>query len=308
LTTPSASQSISQNNSQSSLLSEDMYPISYIPESQSAHTLSLEEFAALIVDDFPPLIENPSESDLEVQKDMYAAPHQTFSTFSNYPSLIRSAYSPSITPSFNQYENASISSISSISCASVPHESVSETYKQESETDTVSSENHNSDSQIDWKAEVASCDSLYETAKSHEKNNNIQMAAFFFKETLKKSQWIWGDDHPKTLADKHNLAWIYSRVPESAEKSWPIMVDVLQRKIRLWGPDDPRTLRTKFNMACVYWQCGYQETAIDWHREIWEKRKLALGDDHDDTKLSLKWLQSICPQSLADNGQSIASV
>lgn len=171
-----------------------------------------------------------------------------------------------------------------------------------------SSENRVPESEVDWNAEVAMCDMYYDFAKMHEKEGNIHIAALFFEETLKKSQWIWGDDHHKTLADKHNLAWICRRIPERAKKGWELMGDVLKRKTRIWGVDHPRTLRTKFNMACVYWHCGHRETALDWHRDIWEKRRLALGEDHDDTKLSLRWLQHMCPPHIpAESEQAISS-
>jgi hypothetical protein len=278
-----------------------MYAASYIPESQTSDTLS--DYIAFIspLTDYPPPSENASALGLEARKDMdgasYILKSQTSYTLSDNLALTSMANSPSIASSPNQHENAP-----------APDVPGPEFRAQELGNDTVSSsENHDSDSKVNWDAEVTLCDICYETAKKHEKDGNIEMAIFFFEETLKMSRWIWGDDHQKTLADKHNLAWIYRRIPLYAERSWEIMVDVLQRKIRIWGHDDPRTLRTKFNMACVYLQCGYRDIALDWHRGIWEKRKLALGDDHDDTKLSLKWLQYMCPRSSAESIQSISS-
>jgi hypothetical protein len=205
---------------------------------------------------------------------------------------------PPPTFSSNQYDNASALS-----------EPAFEVCTQASAADIISSsENSTAESEIDWTVEIATWDTCYDIAKMHEKEGNLWMAAWFFEETVKKSQWIWGDDHHQTLADKHNLAWIYRRIPELAQKGWELMEDVLERKIRIWGADHPRTLRTKFNMACVYWHCGHREIALDWHMWTWEKRRAALGDEHDDTKLSLKWLRYMCPtQALMEDGQTISS-
>jgi hypothetical protein len=172
------------------------------------------------------------------------------------------------------------------------HASIFDIIAQESTSDTVSSpEDIDIEPKVDWDLEVALCDLYYETARMYERRGDIQTSAWYYLETLKRSQWIWGDDHPKTLADKHNLGWIYARIPELMDVGWQLMVDVLQRKMRIWGVNHPRTLKTMFNMACISWYCGHGQVALDWHRGILEKRRLALGDQHDDTKLSIRWLQ-----------------
>ncbi|MFG2676880.1 tetratricopeptide repeat protein, partial [Streptomyces sp. NPDC048445] len=110
-------------------------------------------------------------------------------------------------------------------------------------------------------------------------------AIYAFERALATRERVLGDDHPDTLASRHNLASAY-RVAGDTGRAIPLHERTLQDRERVLGDDHPDTLASRHNLAHAYRAAGNIGRAIPLYERTLQDCERALGDDHPHTLTS----------------------
>ena len=112
-----------------------------------------------------------------------------------------------------------------------------------------------------------------------------------FKQVMKISKRVLGEEHPDTLIRIVNLASTYrnqGRWKEAEE----LFVQVMKISKRVLGEEHPDTLTSIANLASTYWDQGRWKEAEELEMQVMEISKRVLGEEHPDMLTSMANLAS----------------
>jgi non-specific serine/threonine protein kinase/serine/threonine-protein kinase len=121
---------------------------------------------------------------------------------------------------------------------------------------------------------------------------DMDKATGLLEEALSLRRELFGEDHPDTLATKHELGFLYwAKGP--VEKSEPLLADVVEARTRSLGEDHPDTLHASVDLSGTYLRLGRLEDAERLLRRVLGIRSRTLGEDHPETLNSMSDLAEI---------------
>ena len=113
-----------------------------------------------------------------------------------------------------------------------------------------------------------------------------------FKQVMKISKRVLGQEHPDTLTSIVNLASTYrnqGRWKEAEE----LFEQVIEISKRVLGEEHPSTLISIANLASIYLDQGRSREAEELNMQVMEMKKRVLGEEHPSTLASIANLASI---------------
>ncbi|WP_158588149.1 tetratricopeptide repeat protein [Actinomadura logoneensis] len=132
---------------------------------------------------------------------------------------------------------------------------------------------------------------------------DLTRALGYFERALNANQRLHGDDHPKTLIARNNLAGGY-RTAGDLGNAIPLFERSLTDHKRIMGDDHPDTLNTQYKLAVTYESAGDLSRAIPLLERTLSDHKRVLGDDHPDT-LNTRDSLAFTYQEAGDPGRAI---
>ncbi|MET8148727.1 tetratricopeptide repeat protein [Actinoplanes sp. NPDC049668] len=106
-----------------------------------------------------------------------------------------------------------------------------------------------------------------------------------FEKVLADTRRVLSEDHPDTLASRHNLAFAYKaagRLREAIDEYEKMLAD----RRRVQGADHPDTLLARNNLAAAYRAVGRVGEAIDEYETVLVDLRRVQGADHPDTLMA----------------------
>ncbi|MFF3617517.1 FxSxx-COOH system tetratricopeptide repeat protein [Streptomyces sp. NPDC002580] len=107
-------------------------------------------------------------------------------------------------------------------------------------------------------------------------------ASWHYQRALAAYQRLLGEDHPKTLASRNNLASAY-REAGDLDRAIPLSQQTLADAERVLGEDHLFTLLCRHNLASTYQEAGDLGRAIPVYEQAMEGRVRVLGEDDHNT-------------------------
>ncbi|WP_416978811.1 FxSxx-COOH system tetratricopeptide repeat protein [Streptomyces sp. T028] len=104
----------------------------------------------------------------------------------------------------------------------------------------------------------------------------------YLHRALTATERLMGDDHPSTLAARHNIAYAY-RTAGDLGRATPLYEQVLTDMERVLGTAHPDTLTIRDNLAYAYQWAGDLGRAIPLFKQSLADTVRMLGEDHPDT-------------------------
>ncbi|KOU76783.1 ATP-binding protein [Streptomyces sp. MMG1533] len=123
---------------------------------------------------------------------------------------------------------------------------------------------------------------LHRVGRSLGESGQASAARDHFQHLAQTTRQDLGEDHPDTLAARHDFAFWRGRAGEAAEAA-TASAELLEDRVRVLGPDHPDTLDTRHNLARWRGWAGDAVSAATVLEELLEDRVRVLGPDHPDT-------------------------
>ncbi|MGC0327022.1 tetratricopeptide (TPR) repeat protein [Streptomyces sp. SAI-170] len=128
-------------------------------------------------------------------------------------------------------------------------------------------------------------------------------AATYHHSALAHYARVLGEDHPRTLTSRNNLALAYQSAGDLG-RAIPLYEQTLADRVRVLGEDHPRTLTSRNNLAGAYESAGDLGRAIPLYEQTLTDMVRVLGEDHPDTLSSRNNLAGAY-ESAGDLGRAI---
>ncbi|WHM37992.1 tetratricopeptide repeat protein [Streptomyces sp. BPTC-684] len=122
---------------------------------------------------------------------------------------------------------------------------------------------------------------------------HLRMLITHFERSLAHWVRVFGEDHPKTLRVRNDLAYAH-RAAGDLGKAIPLYEQTLAARERVLGADHPDTMTSRNNLAGAYRTVGDLDRALPLFERTLVARVRVHGDDHPQTLVARSNLAGAC--------------
>ena len=116
---------------------------------------------------------------------------------------------------------------------------------------------------------------------------DYKKAVFWQEKIYQYSVQKYGEEHPDTLTDLHNLAFAYGNIGDY-QKQLEINEKCYQLRCKVFGENNYQTLDSLNGLALAYSNLGNYEKSLEFYEKCYKIRCKVLGEEHPDTLITLE--------------------